>query len=494
MEGNDQTTPLDLALLGPLGIQIAALVAVIRLLITPPDPPPKATKPFVAPMDAFHYTVSGVYEALTDYGLFAPFAHLLAWVAGTIVLLGGALGAMLLWLLKHVGGEFAVDVLTLVDAARKTIDPTVAVISVSVLNELLGTEFSAEHLATGEDVGAHLARASTVGGLFHQQLLAEFRAEGDVTPEAGAAAARRFTGFLVNFGTATALISIAGDLASFGKFEQFRELGVEVARNLGLGRIHRQVMKPLIKILIATPYEWFLNMQFHPTQFKVEQLINPFAQEQMDHDTVFKAMDLLGYSTDKIEKLIQLHSKKVPLAVIEILDRYGITAREGSLLMMRFLGYQDDVSGIILQGEDLKRADAAVHQLVDLLETEVRDGHLAIDDFKVMLDELPLGFYEKKFRMQVAGLRKAVPHAHLTVAQAQKAFDEGVWDLDQLDAFFTARGYTPDDAGTLRILSLLGLAQLDEAKKVAQYNWERRVAAADKKHLPPPPKPPILVK
>jgi hypothetical protein len=473
--------------------QLAGIASLLRLLLMPPDPPPRPARPFESPGDAAKQAFWGMWWLLKDAG--APDG--LAWVfgiaVGSIVGAGGALGAVALWLLKHVGAEFAIDVLQLVDEARKAIDPTVAVMSVAVLNELLGTDFTADHLATGEDVAAHLARASEVGGLFHSQLIGEFKADGDVTPEAGVAAAKRMTGFLVNFGTATALISIAGDLASFGKFEQFRELGVEVARNLGLGRMHRQVMKPLINTLISAPYQWFLNQQFHPTQFKAPDLVNPFTQELMPHDAIFKALDLEGFSQDKIELLIKLHSKKRPLADLELFDRYGIVPRDETLNAMRELGYPDDISEVVLEAVDLHRADAALAKLVDTAETSVVDGHLTLDDFSALLDALPLGHHEKAFRLKALDYKSKSPHAHLTTAQAQKAFEEGIWTLDDLSAYFTARGYSATDNATLQLITLLALAKLEEAKKVAQAAYDKKVAAAKKKGEPPPPPPAILV-
>lgn len=471
---------------------ILGIAALLRLLATPPDPPDRPAKPFAHPADAAKQTFQGVYWIVHDWGLGDAFSYFVAIWPALIVLTGGALGELGLWLLKTVGGEFAVDVLEVVDEARKSIDPTVAVISVSVLNELLGTDFTADHLATGEDVADHLARASEIGGLFHGQLLSEFKSASDVTAEAGRAAANRFTGFLINFGTATALISIAGELASFGKFEQFRELGVEVARNLGLGRLNRQVMKPLINTLITVPYQWWLNQQFHPTQFKVGDLVNPFTQELMPHDTIFQALDLEGFSQDKIELLIKLHSKKVGLTDLELFDRYGIVPRDQTLNLMRVLGYPDDISEIVLEGVDLHRADAALAKLVDSAETSVTDGHITIDDFSTLLDSLPLGHHEKAFRLQALQYKVKAPHAHLTTAQAQKAFEEGVWDLNQLEAYYTARGYSADDNATLQILTLLALAKIEESKKVAKFAYDKKVAAAKAKNLPVPPPPAIL--
>ena len=120
------------------------------------------------------------------------------------------------------------------------------------------------------------------------------------------------------------------------------------------------------------------------------------------------------------------------------------------------------------------------------------DGHITIEDFSALLDTLPLGTYEKKFRLQALQYKSKAPHTHLTLAQAEKAFEQGIWDLTQLETYLTARGYSADDVNTLELLTLLALAKLEEAKKVAQFAWEKKAAAAEKKGLPIPPKPAIL--
>ncbi len=384
------------------------------------------------------------------------------------------------------------EVLGLLDTLRKELDPEFAAAAVLVLNELLGTEFTTAHLASGIDVSSHLERASEVGGLLHDQLTREFQTEGDVTPAAGAAAARRMSGFLINFGTATGILAALGGLVPLVHLDEIRQIGEEVARNLGLGRLHRQVMKPLMATLIATPYQWYLNQKFHPTQFKEGDLVSPLQQTLMPHDVIFHAMDLLGYSQDKIEGLIRLHSKKQTIADLEMFFRWKILSLDEVYKQAEEIGYLQEVAVPTLFAEQLKRTDADVKALVDAAETSVVEGHITTDDFSTLLDSLPLAPREKDFRLQAVQYKVKAPHTHLTLAQAQKAFEEGVWDLTQLEEYLVARGYSADDVATLQTLTLIALVKLDEAKKVAKFAYDRKVEKAKAKNLPVPPPPAIL--
>lgn len=470
--------------------EVAQLADVIRVVTKDCEPP---TINFAIPEEGvtqlFHY----VCGFLRKFDVPRWIATFIAGTSCVPLLIVNALLSMAITVLAPFMGALVQQVLGLLDVLRKQLDPSVANVAVTILNELLGTEFSDVHLASGTDVGSHLARAREVGGLLHDQLTREFQGEADVTPAAGAAAARTMSGFLINFGTATGIIGALGGLVPFIHLDEMREIGEEVARNLGLGRLHRQVMRPLINTLIATPYQWYLNQKFHPTQFREADLVNAFQQTVMPHDVIFKAMDLLGYSQDKIEELIRLHAKKLTMSDIELFFRWQIFTADQASAEARKLGYLDETATAAMFAEQLKRTDADVRLLVDAAETAAVEGHITVDDFSTLLGSLPLAPREKDFRLQAMQFKVKAPRTHLTLAQAQSAFEQGLWDVTQLEDYLVARGYGADDVNTIELLTLLKLAKLEEAIKVAQFAYDKKVAAAKAKNLPIPPPPAILV-
>jgi hypothetical protein len=464
---------------------VASIADLLRLLIIPPSPPDRPTQAFAHPAQAARDSFQGVYWALKDLGLPSGMAYGGASIAALIVLLGGTLGMVLFWLLKNVGATFAEDVLELVDDARKTLDPTVAKISVTVLNELLGTDYTDTHLATGDDVAGHRARAGEIGALFHNTLISEFQGEGDVTPEAGMRAAQRMSGFLINFGVATAIVSVVGDVLSFGKFEQFRELGVEVARNLGLGRLNRQAMKPLVDIMIAQPYKWWFNTRFHPTQFTIGQVINPFTATLMPVEDIFAAADLDGFSHDKVQKLIELHQKRLTPADAELLARWkfwdGAFARDYIVK----LGYPDQLADTVTQIEQFKRVDARLNKLIDTLEANVLDGHVTLEEFSAVLDTMPLTENEKGTILTTVKYKAKSPHKALTFAQLTKAFEDGMVDDTELRDRLSRQGYADADVDILEVQVLLAQAQLVLAQQKKDAAAQKKKAKASGVPTPP---------
>jgi len=466
---------------------VFGIAALLRLLGTPADPPPKPVKAFQHPVDAYRQTVSGVYWAMQDFGSFSAFSWVVAYGAGAIVLAGGALGELLLWLFKNVLPEVASAGLDYIDAFRKTLDPQVAGIAVQVLNELLGTDFAELDLPAGEDVDAHIARAGKIGQLFFDTVTKEIAPGGDIEEIDGRAGAAQFAGMIINFGVATALLGIAGELSSAGLFKDFRLIGEQVSSGLGLSKQMRIAMRPLMKTLVALPFQWQLNRQYHPARFTAGEVINPFAQTLMDHDTIFKDLELQGWDAVRAQKLIELHQKRLSFDEIELLFRWQIFTEEQARDAVVALGYPAEKNNLLLYLRDLHGADSALTSLVDAAEAATVDGHLTIEEFTALLDSLPIGAVTKRFKLQAVQFKAKAPHAHLTTAQAQKAFEEGVWTLDELQAYFVRRGYSADDNATLQVLTLLALAKLEDAAKVKKSRLDAKCAKAKAKGLPPPP-------
>jgi len=78
----------------------------------------------------------------------------------------------------------------------------------------------------------------------------------------GAKAAQTFAGYGVNFGVQNGILALIGSLVPETRLDEVREMGVEVAQNLGLGRLMRVALRPLVQTLIATPYTHELNTRY----------------------------------------------------------------------------------------------------------------------------------------------------------------------------------------------------------------------------------------
>lgn len=367
-------------------------------------------------------------------------------------------------------------------------------LTAAVLGDLLGVEIDGTEIFSAFQGHGRIDAMEVAGSKLVDLLTEEFIGSGELSPESGDAAVRTFLGFVLSFAVRQGNIAFITSLIpeEWRFADGFREYGELMAQALGLGRLTRLAFRPLLDILVATPFKWNLNQQYHPQRFNAGLLGNPFLGLTVDHDMIVKDLDLDGWSADRIAELIKIHQKRLSVEELELVQRYSSLSSDYVTQALQESGYPDELQTAILSIVALKRADSAVTALVDELETRTADGHITVDDLQNYLNALPLTDLEKRYRVETAQFKLKSPHKSLTTAEVQTAFVEGILTIDDVQANFVAQGYNADDTNVLLALTLLKLAKQAEAQAVAQFNWEKKVAAARAKNLPEPPKPAIL--
>lgn len=371
------------------------------------------------------------------------------------------------------------------DSLRKELDSSFALLASSVLNELLGTDFTVQHLAAGSDINAHLARAQEIGFLFHRQLLVEFLqstgitldaaggsfseptgpagAGEKITPLSGVRAAARFSGLAINFATANGIIATLAGLVPEVHLDEIREIGEEVAKNLGLGRLQRLALAPIIQILLAEPYKWFINEIARPTQFKLGEVVNPFAGSVMPPELLWRSLAREGFSDDKIAAVIELHRKKPGESDILTLFEGGHYDDATVQAQLKRLGYDDTGASTKFEADHLRAQRPFQDEVRSAVVTAYADGHIERTELEGIINSIPLSADEKALVLLAADYKRKVPNKHLTVAQLESAFEQGILDLAEFTDALTTLGYSPDDQNVLLILTLLKLKKLEAA-------------------------------
>jgi len=435
---------------------------------------------------------NSIIRQMVNQGAPCWLAVIIGQTIGALVFGFTSLVGMLLWAFEAVAPKLLPIGLDFINKFRTDMDPQVATIAVLVLNELLGTEFNSAMLPTGTDLAGHIARAGDIGKLFHQQMLQNFTLDAATTTDYGAGAAQRLTGQIVNFGVATALLGLAGEIGSIGLFKDFRLIGEQVTSGLGLGRMNRLAMRPLINTTVSQPYQWYLNRRFHPTQFKAAELANPFTQTLIDPKLLYASLDLEGWSDEKKQALVELHQKRLALDDVEILKRWGYWDETTTHKYLVKLGWPEELADTAGRIPELKRIDARITRLVDKLESEVQSGHMTADDALALMKTLPITEDERAVIQATMIAHTKVPHRSLTLTEVEKAFESGIYTADQLTGRLQQLGYNGDDLNTLYTLTLLKFGHDVEAKAVAKFTWDQKVSKAKAKGLPIPPQPAIL--
>ena len=465
--------------------------------ITPPDsyadqtaPPPvlqvstQCVQPPTQPLNVQNDTVSNFARMVGSWmcSIGAPF-WMQTLVAGIAYGIPSAVSLILQIAARLLAPVFAVLVAPLMqalEALRKDLDPSAASISVDILSELLGTEFTAANLATGSDVASHLANAQSIGALLHAQLQSEFAGQAQITAAGGQAAAERFSGLVINFGTATGILGLLGGLCPWIHLDEVREVGEDVAKSLGLGRMHRGAIKPLIDICITTPYKWFLNQTYHPALFSASEVVNPFAGSVMSPSVVQQSLDLAGYTTTQINELIALHEKRLTLEQVDALMRYGVWTKDQGATYAGTLGYDPAILASAFSAVAAARADKWLSTFVTQIETEYSKGEIDSPTFVSMLQALPIDSVEYNVIIATAEAKLALKVAKVHTAGRgtyEYAFEHDLIDVDELQQFYASEGL---DEVNQQLSIQVALYKLNKLEAAAAAKAAKAAAAAAK--------------
>jgi len=308
----------------------------------------------------------------------------------------------------------------------------------------------------------------------------EMITSGNVSPEQGDAAVRAFLGFVLSFSVRQGNIEFLTSLIpeEFRFAEGFRAYGELMATNLGLGRLTRLVLRPLVTTLAATPFQWKLNELYRPTQLKLADVVNPFSGAVMDAKLIWADLAREGYTDDKIQALLELHRKKISEADVFTLYQGGYWEQSRVLEYYKRLGFTEDDTGPLLFSLAFKASRTYVDELRSAVVTAYADGHIDRQELQKVVDGMPLRQEEKDFILLAADYKRKVPTKHLTLAVLEQAFNEGIIDLTEFTDHLRVQGYSDDDQSILLLLTLEKLAKVKEKAAAAAA---RSTAKAAKK-------------
>jgi len=320
-------------------------------------------------------------------------------------------------------------------------------LAAAVVEDLLGVPVDAEQLKQSKFGSGRLAGMETLGGDLFDTLQKEFEpTSGDL--EAGDdAPAKRFLGFLMNFairqGNVETILSLIPEEYRFG--EGIREYGELMAKNLGLGRMARRALQPLVQILVADPLMYKLQEDFRPKRIGATPAIKKFFRTPDFEPQMRKELAQEGFTDARIDDLItDLRPELSERQLIDYLFRFGdqtTTVGGGTTLTIRQrlaqrgFSAEDVEKQIQLQRPFLKESEIAL-----LFTHGIMDHETAI----IYLNKLGYDDDTAQLTLQAHSLTHSQTR-RLGLGELKKAFHNNVIDLLELKAHLTTQGYSDDD-------------------------------------------------
>lgn len=381
-----------------------------------------------------------------------------------------AIVSLLISIIVFIGDPLIRVFLRALTKVRTDTVPEQVDISAAVLSEFLATEINPDHIKTGKTGDQTIDAATGIGGAFINRLTKEFVPSGEVTPDSGEAAAKTFVGYGINFAVQNTMIGTLADALSFHLLEDFRELGVDVARNMGLGRLTRQALLPLIRNAIAEPYDQQLRKRYRPDLLSEQHAVDAFFSGFIDDAELRETLQRKGYNDARIGIVIERLRKKLSESEMETLVRFGEITSDQAVVEIQSQGFTRENALRKLRAQDLERVASLIGLYKNLISKQRQDGLLTEDEYNKLLERLPISDDEKQWERNYTGQVLEFPRSFLPWSEVKKAFELGAVDLDYVDRWLTREGFSDEDALVRELLLFEELG-----KKVAKDQ-----AAADR--------------
>lgn len=334
-------------------------------------------------------------------------------------------------------------------------DPVFRDLTNAAVKDLTGADVSAGHGAVGQAV-LH----SITGG-------AGAPADGQIQPSTSGAEA--YLEAVMKLALEGYLEGSIVSALSLNYLEKFGELDDILAQVLGLGRMSRRVIGPLLNARVITPFQWHVDKTYRPTLLGAGEVSRQVARGRMSREQATEELARQGYSDGRIEALLNAAAKFHSIADLDLLVRADEYTRGQAVQHLRDAGYDEPIADTELKLEQLKR--------IASFERTMAGG--AIDAFargsldRATLDEFTQGVtiddQERAQLRELADARRIFRRHPLSPAEAKACVRAGILAVIDYREALRNDGY---DEESVLALELLLRHELDEQKSIAQHRAE----------------------
>lgn len=394
-------------------------------------------------------TVKATTDVATELGMPLDVAQQAGMIAGALhqAIMTGA--STLLGVFVQSVGPVLIRFLDVISKFRSENAGTFAEIGAAVLSEMLATDIPPPNLKAGKSADETIAAAREVGSRLLARLEQEFTDGGKVSTETGAKGAATFAGYGVNFAVQNTLISTMFDALSDHFLEEFRELGPEVARNIGLGRLVRRALSPLVDATIAKPYTRALSRKYRQDHISEKQLVTAMHRGTIPVDQVKDYLAQKGYPDPQITELLEQLTSHLTDSELALLIRWGKATNEEALKQLQNEGWPAAQAQRKLDAIEMAKVETIINPYINWLEARAISGEISLQAFDLLLQGLPLSPLQREWENKVVGAQRETPRTKLTLAQMRTAYFTGLITLDDWDAYLDREGYSGQDATLL---------------------------------------------
>jgi hypothetical protein len=386
--------------------------------------------------------------------------------------------------LTDAGFSLASDVLALffkiISGIRHATTHNFDETTTEVLNEFLGTAFSPDALKTNGGPEEILQKCTKIGTEILDRLEFEFTKGKEVTPESGAEGARTFAGYAVNFAIQNAIITLIGSCIPETRLDEVRELGVEVAGNLGLGAQVAAALAPLVNNAIVKPYNRQLSEKYQMDLLGAPQLARAALVGRMKPADAKQLLRQHGLSDDQIDELIAQLRPRLRAQEWNLLTAHGMAPADSDALEDSARGMPADWVKLRQQAETWHRLQRPRQRALQAVISQISSGFLQPADLDKLLTQLQVPDDEQTLWRLTAGYLFERTRKRISQGDMLFLFEAAQVTQDEVREWAREEGYSAQDQERIVLFFELKAA---EASHKTSGGAAARAAHLHKEHI-----------
>jgi hypothetical protein len=262
-------------------------------------------------------------------------------------------------------------------------------------------------------------------------------------------------------------------------FKEFTELPEGIIRALGVSRLVRSALQPMVNTCCRTPATWHMNKLHRPTLLGASTLAKQIARRPEKRDQWLEDLRREGYSEDRIEALLNEQAKFHSVSDVYRLTRAGLWDETAALQHLADQGYAEDVAATEFQLEKLKAIESFDRAMASAAVDAFADGRIDEGTLGGFCSGVTITAQEKAQYVELAHARRICGRRGITPSEAAAAVEAGV--LSFID-YRRALERDGRDENAVTVLELMLRAKLDKQKDAATHAAELAAErAAEKK-------------
>ncbi|HEV3059058.1 MAG TPA: hypothetical protein VGY48_12480 [Vicinamibacterales bacterium] len=381
----------------------------------------------------------------------------------------------LTWIATEVGKALA--------AVEDVALPPLAGFTAPIVGNMFGTEVDASAFSSRSNTGARNAATSAMVEAF-LSAITEGAAEPAEPTDVGAKrlAAAGLHASLEGWFMA-AVPELLSDLLPFevGHFDVFARLPEEVIQTLGIGRLVRRALQPLVNATATTPMTWAANKKYRPTKLGITTVTREYLRGNRSYDDLYESLTRDGYRDEDIEGLVNEQKKFATVADLELLVRALQLDQATAVQRLRDQGYDEDLANTLIGLERLKRIEAFELAMADAAITAYSENRIDGSTLDAYTHGSTMDQQRGAQLRELADAKRALRAKNLTPAEAEACVVAGVLPFSEYRAALDRDGYVPDAGDALELLLRAKIDKKATAEQLKAQQAAERAAAAQAK-------------